>query len=112
MIHIFLSAGDSLSTMEYKEISPVLWTCDHVKEWLNNNNHSKFTYLFCNQHAIDGKALLLLTETDLRSPSLGIQVGSEMSSQFVTLTLFHNTFDVTGSRGYKAFEYVCPTTTT
>ncbi|KAE8750315.1 hypothetical protein FOCC_FOCC002875 [Frankliniella occidentalis] len=59
--------------MDFKEISPVQWTGEHVKEWLKENNHSKFSYLFCDQHAIDGKALLLLTESDLRSSSLGIQ---------------------------------------
>lgn len=50
------------------------WTSDHVKEWLNAHDHSKFCFLLCEQHAIDGRALLLLTESDLRSPSLGIQV--------------------------------------
>lgn len=60
--------------MSFKDVSPLQWTGEHVKDWLTANNHSKFAYLFCDQHAIDGKALLLLTESDLRSSSLGIQV--------------------------------------
>ncbi|XP_034238891.1 sphingomyelin synthase-related protein 1 isoform X2 [Thrips palmi] len=64
--------------MDFKEISPVLWTTDHVKEWMMTNNHSKLIHLFCEDHAIDGKALLLLTESDLRSPSLGIRALGDM----------------------------------
>lgn len=60
--------------MDYNELSPISWTGNHVKQWLNANNHSKFNFLLCDQHAIDGKALLLLTESDLKSSSLGIQV--------------------------------------
>ncbi|KAJ1528540.1 hypothetical protein ONE63_006946 [Megalurothrips usitatus] len=59
--------------MDFKEVSPVQWTCGHVREWLNANDHSKLSYLLCIEHDIDGKALLLLTESDLRSNSLGIR---------------------------------------
>lgn len=51
------------------------WSCESVAEWLEDKGHSKYIELLCSIHEIDGRALLLLTEHDLRTPPLNIQVG-------------------------------------
>uniref|UniRef100_A0A1B6KKU3 SAM domain-containing protein n=1 Tax=Graphocephala atropunctata TaxID=36148 RepID=A0A1B6KKU3_9HEMI len=50
------------------------WSSESVAEWMENKGHSKYIDLLCKQHNIDGRALLLLTEYDLRSPPLSIQI--------------------------------------
>lgn len=50
------------------------WSPKTVAEWLEAKGFSKYTYLICDQHRIDGKILLLLNENDLKSPPLGIEV--------------------------------------
>uniref|UniRef100_A0A8D8RZC7 Sphingomyelin synthase-related 1 n=1 Tax=Cacopsylla melanoneura TaxID=428564 RepID=A0A8D8RZC7_9HEMI len=48
------------------------WTIDKVAEWLENKGHYRYVNLLCKSHQIDGKALLTLNESDLRSPPLNI----------------------------------------
>jgi hypothetical protein len=50
------------------------WTADDVAIWLRGNGHEKYINLLCQIHRIDGKALLLLAETDFRTAPLNIQV--------------------------------------
>lgn len=50
------------------------WSIDKVAEWLENKGHYRYVTLLCQSHQIDGKALLSLNETDLRSPPLNITV--------------------------------------
>ncbi|OWF56273.1 Sphingomyelin synthase-related protein 1 [Mizuhopecten yessoensis] len=50
------------------------WTCDQVAQWLEQNQFSQYMELFCVVHKIDGKALLTLSETDLRQPPLQLLV--------------------------------------
>lgn len=50
------------------------WTVDDVAIWLRGNGHERYIYLLCENHRIDGKALLLLTEADFRTDPLNIQV--------------------------------------
>lgn len=50
------------------------WTCDDVSEWLQDRNFHEYCHVFCEVHKINGKALLALTETDLRQPPLNICV--------------------------------------
>lgn len=50
------------------------WTCEDTADWLNKNGFDQYTNLLTDIHKIDGKALLLLTENDLRSPPLQIPV--------------------------------------
>jgi hypothetical protein len=50
------------------------WTVDDVAIWLRGNGHEQYINLLCEDHLIDGKALLLLTETDFRTDPLNIQV--------------------------------------
>jgi hypothetical protein len=51
------------------------WTVDDVAIWLRGNGHKQYINLLCETHCIDGKALLLLDETDFRTAPLNIQVG-------------------------------------
>lgn len=50
------------------------WTVDDVAIWLRGNGHEQYINLLCENHHIDGKALLLLAETDFRTAPLNIQV--------------------------------------
>jgi len=50
------------------------WTCEDVCEWLAANGFEQYSELFCTQHKIDGRALLTLTEVDLKQPPLSIRV--------------------------------------
>ncbi|KFM69300.1 Sphingomyelin synthase-related protein 1, partial [Stegodyphus mimosarum] len=51
-----------------------LWTIDDVKTWLKENGFGQYIQLLCYNHRIDGKALLTLSENDLKSPPLSISV--------------------------------------
>ncbi|XP_015784518.2 sphingomyelin synthase-related protein 1-like [Tetranychus urticae] len=59
--------SDSLSS------SPDEWSLENVSQWLESNNFDSYTEIFF-QHKIDGKALLILTEDDLRKAPLSIKV--------------------------------------
>jgi len=50
------------------------WTKFHVKEWLMQLGFGGYTKLICDIHRIDGKALLMLTEDDLKNPPLKIKI--------------------------------------
>lgn len=50
------------------------WSIDKVAEWLEHKGHYRYVHLLCKSHQIDGKALLTLNESDLRSPPLNISV--------------------------------------
>ncbi|XP_054717592.1 sphingomyelin synthase-related protein 1-like [Uloborus diversus] len=50
------------------------WKTDDVKIWLERNNFEQYVTLLCDHHKIDGKALLTLSENDLKLPPLSIQV--------------------------------------
>jgi hypothetical protein len=50
------------------------WTVDDVAIWLRENGHEQYISLLCENHHIDGKALLLMTETDIRTDPLNIKV--------------------------------------
>lgn len=50
------------------------WTCDDVSEWLKESGFEHYCTLFCNEHKIDGRALLTFTEADLKQPPLKIKV--------------------------------------
>jgi hypothetical protein len=58
------------------------WTVDDVAIWLRGNGYEQYTYLLCGNHRIDGKALLLLTETDFRTDPLNMQVDIYFSFNF------------------------------
>lgn len=51
------------------------WEIKHVKEWLILQEFTQYCHLLCDIHRIDGPALLMLTEDDLKKPPLNIQVG-------------------------------------
>ncbi|ESO84792.1 hypothetical protein LOTGIDRAFT_221916 [Lottia gigantea] len=50
------------------------WSCDDVGNWLKENGLEDYVPLLCEQHKVDGPALLALTEDDLKNPPLNIQV--------------------------------------
>ncbi|XP_041485963.1 sphingomyelin synthase-related protein 1-like [Lytechinus variegatus] len=50
------------------------WTCKDVAKWLSTNGFGQYSRQLCTDHMIDGQALLLLTEADLRSPPVSLNV--------------------------------------
>ena len=56
--------------------SALHWSSNHVKEWLTQNGFGHYAHLFCDIHKINGPALLMLTEEDLKNP-LNIEVNNE-----------------------------------
>ena len=50
------------------------WTCKDVGLWLTENGFDDHADLFAKQHKIDGGALLVLNEDDLRNPPLELKV--------------------------------------
>nr|QQM99880.1 sphingomyelin synthase [Nephotettix cincticeps] len=68
----YFKPANEMSSCDTKSV--IEWSTDAVAEWLKEKGHSKYVDLLCNQHSIDGKALLLLNEHDLRTSPLNIQV--------------------------------------
>lgn len=54
--------------------SPDEWSCSDVYNWMNGNGFEPYATLFANDHKIDGKVLLSLTENDLRERPLQLNV--------------------------------------
>lgn len=50
------------------------WTCKQVADWLKKNGFGQYKKLFCDQHKIDGRVLLTLSESDLKQPPLELSV--------------------------------------
>ncbi|CAB3361928.1 Hypothetical predicted protein [Cloeon dipterum] len=51
------------------------WSTDQVENWLRKCGHSDYVIrLLCDEHKIDGKALLTLTENDLKSPPVSMKI--------------------------------------
>jgi hypothetical protein len=66
---VFVFGSSSMATASVLD-----WTVDDVAIWLRGNGHEQYINLLCENHRIDGKALLLLAETDFRTAPLNIQV--------------------------------------
>jgi len=61
--------------MPYQDSSPVLsWTIADVRSWLTELGMARYTKIFCDLHKIDGHALLMIEEQDLRQPPLQLEV--------------------------------------
>ncbi|CAJ0917881.1 unnamed protein product, partial [Mesorhabditis belari] len=54
------------------------WTTDDVRRWLLNKGFEKYSRLIADEHQIDGKILLLLTEDDLREKPLQITCAEDV----------------------------------
>ena len=70
-------------------VSAFDWTTDHVRRWLVQQDFEHYTYLLCDVHLIDGTALLMLTEDDLKNPPLSIEVSPvPFKSKFSCFSVF------------------------
>lgn len=52
----------------------VAWSAREVLVWLEKKGHSKYARLLAEDHCIDGRALLLINEADLKGPPISITV--------------------------------------
>lgn len=50
------------------------WSPRDVSDWLEEKGHSKYSKLLTEDHCIDGRALLLINETDLKTSPININV--------------------------------------
>lgn len=61
------------------------WTIKDVANWLEENGHSCFKDQFENKHFIDGKALLMLTEEDLRPEIMNVDSLGPVKRLYISL---------------------------
>ena len=54
--------------------SVLSWTIGDVRSWLTELGLARYGKVFCDQHKIDGPALLMIQEQDLRQPPLQLEV--------------------------------------
>lgn len=54
--------------------SVVNWSPRDVSIWLEKKGHGKYSRLLAEDHCIDGRALLLVNEADLKNPPISINV--------------------------------------
>ena len=50
------------------------WTCENVANWLTEQGFGDYSDMLCQQHRIDGPALLTLSEDDLKQPPIKMTV--------------------------------------
>ena len=50
------------------------WTCEDVGLWLQRKGFADYVDLFCYEHKIDGKALLVINQDDLRNTPLQLKI--------------------------------------
>lgn len=62
------------------------WTVLDVAEWLVENDFDGYVNLFTTEHGIDGRALMMLTEDDLRSPPLSLRVLGDIKHLMLCLS--------------------------
>jgi len=60
------SSGDSKSVLT--------WTISDVRAWLTDIGMARYAKTFCDQHRLDGPALLMIQEPDLKQPPLQLEV--------------------------------------
>ncbi|KAG1684724.1 Sphingomyelin synthase-related protein 1 [Nymphon striatum] len=66
------------------------WGYEEVAKWLVSNDFGEYSCLLCDTHKIDGKALLLLNEEDLRQPPLNIKVLGDIKRLSLAIRKFQN----------------------
>ncbi|CAI4233130.1 unnamed protein product [Auanema sp. JU1783] len=77
------AAGVTPTVRMNSGMSEVLdWTCTDVRRWLVANGFSQYAGIMADQHKIDGPALLLLKEHDLREQPLGIKCLGDIKRLF------------------------------
>jgi hypothetical protein len=64
IFQVFDTFGASSETMATSNVKD--WAIPDVEKWLKKNGFPTYVHLLCKTHRIDGKALLLLTEADLK----------------------------------------------
>ncbi|CAD5116805.1 DgyrCDS5652 [Dimorphilus gyrociliatus] len=70
----------------FEETCVVDWTCDQVSSWLQQTGFGCYTELFTVTHKIDGKALLTLTENDLRQAPLAIKILGDIKKLMINIS--------------------------
>ena len=62
------------------------WTCKDVELWLKGNGFDDYVDLLSNEHKIDGKALLVLHEDDLRNPPLELKILGDIKRLWLAIS--------------------------
>lgn len=63
------------------------WNCSQVAEWLKENGFDGYIHLLCQEHKVDGRVLLTLTEQDLKEPPLQITILGDIKRLGISLRL-------------------------
>ncbi|XP_071953795.1 sphingomyelin synthase-related protein 1-like isoform X1 [Antedon mediterranea] len=62
------------------------WTCSDVEQWLIHNGFQQYSKILCDKHKIDGKALLLLNEDDLKTPPLQLKILGDIKRLYLLIS--------------------------
>jgi len=62
------------------------WTTDDVAAWLNDVGFGSYSELLTNQHRVDGRALLHVTESDLRQPPVSMKVLGDIKNMALCIS--------------------------
>ena len=54
--------------------SVLAWTTEDVRTWLTELGMARYIKLLCDQHKIDGPALVMIQEQDLKQPPIQLEV--------------------------------------
>ena len=73
-----------------ESVNPESWSVDDVSRFLEMNGFSQYMKLFRDDHAIDGRALLTLTEDDLRNDPLRIPVLGDIKRLAICIKRLQN----------------------
>lgn len=71
-------------------VSVSQWGTPQVGQWLKENNFNVYIDLFCNKHKIDGRALLTLTEQDLKEPPIELTVLGDIKRLSIAIKKLQN----------------------
>lgn len=70
---------------EMTHLSVRRWAPKNVAKWLTEEGFCEYVDLLCNKHRLDGTSLLALSEYDLRSPPLELQVLGDIKRLMVSI---------------------------
>ena len=73
------------------------WTTDDVSAWLNDVGFGSYSELLATQHRVDGRALLHMSESDLRQPPVSMDVLGDVKNLALCISHLKASFSLPSS---------------
>lgn len=83
---------------------PSSWSCKQVGNWLKEIGFEKYKKLFCDEHKINGEALLTLTENDLKQPPLQLTILGDIKRLMLQIKKVQKLSQSTVLNGSRSFQ--------